>query len=161
MSKKHIIVSFIIQKLINKHISLKKYTDWAILGHVTQNLEFPSWTTSFGPNIFVSKLVSNVLKNFCAIPWHQKPYIRWWILWFLQIVWEFLSLRMFWFPVMFWRVPALLESKHNYLLSNMYILIVCIFIFFSLHLQVQFWLSWKWLLQEGISSGSEASCWRV
>ena len=23
--------------------------------------------------IFVSKLVSNVLKNFRAIPWHQKP----------------------------------------------------------------------------------------
>ena len=33
----------------NKHISLKKYTDWAILGHVTQNLEFTSWTTSFAP----------------------------------------------------------------------------------------------------------------
>ena len=40
MSKKHIIVNFIIQKLKNKHISLKKYTDWATLGHVTQNLEF-------------------------------------------------------------------------------------------------------------------------
>ena len=40
MSKRHIIVNFVIQKLKNKHISLKKYTDWAILGHVTQNLEF-------------------------------------------------------------------------------------------------------------------------
>ena len=39
MSKKHIIVNFIIQKLKNKHIFLKKYTDWANLGHVTQNLE--------------------------------------------------------------------------------------------------------------------------
>ena len=38
--KKNIIVNFIIQKLKNKHISLKKYTDWAILDHVTQNLEF-------------------------------------------------------------------------------------------------------------------------
>ena len=38
--KNNIIVNFIIQKLKNKHISLKKYTDWAILGHVTQNLEF-------------------------------------------------------------------------------------------------------------------------
>ena len=34
------IVNFIIHKLKNKHISLKKCTDWAILGHVTQNLEF-------------------------------------------------------------------------------------------------------------------------
>ena len=40
MSKKHKILNFIIQKLKNKHIFLKKYTDWAILGHVTQNLEF-------------------------------------------------------------------------------------------------------------------------
>ena len=38
--KKNIIVNFIIQKLKNKHISLKKYTDGEILGHVTQNLEF-------------------------------------------------------------------------------------------------------------------------
>jgi hypothetical protein len=47
--KKNIIVNFIIQKLKNKDISLKKYTDWAILGHVTQNLEFTSWTTSCEP----------------------------------------------------------------------------------------------------------------
>ena len=40
VKKRNIIVNFIIQKLKNKHISLKKYTDWAILGHVTQNLEF-------------------------------------------------------------------------------------------------------------------------
>ena len=39
----------IIQKLKNKHISLKKYTDWAILGHVTQNLELTSLTTSCEP----------------------------------------------------------------------------------------------------------------
>ena len=38
VKKKHIIVNFIIQKLTNKHIFLKKYTDWAILDHV--NLEF-------------------------------------------------------------------------------------------------------------------------
>ena len=38
--KKNIVVIFIIQKLKIKHISLKKYTDWAILGYVTQNLEF-------------------------------------------------------------------------------------------------------------------------
>ena len=38
--KKNIIVNFIIQKLKNKHISIKKYTDWAILGHVKQYLEF-------------------------------------------------------------------------------------------------------------------------
>jgi hypothetical protein len=47
--KKNIIVNFNIQKLNNKHISLKKYTNWAILGHVTQNLEFTSWTTSCEP----------------------------------------------------------------------------------------------------------------
>ena len=40
MSEKHIIVNFIILKLKNKHISLKKYADWAILGHVTQNFEY-------------------------------------------------------------------------------------------------------------------------
>ena len=49
MWKKNIIVNFTIQKLKNKHISLKKYTNWAILGHVTQNLEFTSWTTSCEP----------------------------------------------------------------------------------------------------------------
>ena len=49
MSKKNIIVNFTIQKLKNKHISLKKYTNWAILGHVTQNLEFTSRTTSCEP----------------------------------------------------------------------------------------------------------------
>ena len=38
--KEHIIVNFIILKLKNKHISLKKYADWAILGHVTQNFEY-------------------------------------------------------------------------------------------------------------------------
>ena len=38
--QKNITVNFTIQKLINKHISLKQYTNWAILGHVTQNLEF-------------------------------------------------------------------------------------------------------------------------
>ena len=27
--------------------------------------------------IFVSKLVSNILKNFCAILWHQKPTVSW------------------------------------------------------------------------------------
>ena len=26
--------------------------------------------------IFVSKLLSNVVKNFCAIPWHQKLTVR-------------------------------------------------------------------------------------
>ena len=31
------IVNFITQKLKNKHIFLKKYTDWAILGHVIQD----------------------------------------------------------------------------------------------------------------------------
>ena len=29
-----------------------------------------------GTIIFVLKLVSNVLKNFCAIPWHQKPTLK-------------------------------------------------------------------------------------
>ncbi len=59
MSKKHIIVNFIIPKLTNKHISLKKYTDWAILGHVTQNLEFSSWTTSFVYETYV--IISHLL----------------------------------------------------------------------------------------------------
>ena len=44
-----IIVNFIIQKLKNKYIYLKKYTHWAILGHVTQNLEFTSCTPSCEP----------------------------------------------------------------------------------------------------------------
>ena len=47
--KKNIIVNFIIQKLKNEYISLKEYTNWAILGNVTQNLEFTSWTTSCEP----------------------------------------------------------------------------------------------------------------
>ena len=38
--KKNIIVNFIIQKLKSKHTSLKTYTNWARLSHVTQDLEF-------------------------------------------------------------------------------------------------------------------------
>ena len=36
MSKKHIVVNFIIQKLKCEHIFLKKYTNCAKLSHVTQ-----------------------------------------------------------------------------------------------------------------------------
>ena len=50
VKKKHN-YEIIIQKLKN---SLKKYTNWAILGHGTQNLEFSSWTTSFGPKLHVN-----------------------------------------------------------------------------------------------------------
>ena len=41
MSKKHN-CEFYHSRIENKRISLKKYKDWAILGHLTQNLEFLS-----------------------------------------------------------------------------------------------------------------------
>ena len=47
--KKTIILNFIIQKLKSKHTSLKKYTNWAMLSHVTQNLEFSCETRKWGP----------------------------------------------------------------------------------------------------------------
>ena len=50
MSKKNIVVNFIIEKLKSKHIYLKKYTNWAILGHVTQNLEFSCETENEPPD---------------------------------------------------------------------------------------------------------------
>ena len=46
----------IIQKLNNKHNSLKKYTDWAILGHVTQNLEFWFQCRKCAPKIIFSNV---------------------------------------------------------------------------------------------------------
>ena len=52
MSKKrNIIENFIVQKLKSKHTSLKKYTNWAKLSHVTQDLEFTSWPTSCGSGL--------------------------------------------------------------------------------------------------------------
>ena len=42
-------------KLKSKHTSLKKYTNWAKLSHVTQDLEFTSWPTScelYCPDIY-------------------------------------------------------------------------------------------------------------
>ena len=47
--KKIIFVNFIIQNLKSKHSSLKKYTNWGKLSHMTQDLEFTSWPTSCGP----------------------------------------------------------------------------------------------------------------
>ena len=60
--KKHIIVIFVIQKLENKYISLKKYTDWAILGHVTENLEFWFQRRKCAPMYYL-----NLLKTAFAI----------------------------------------------------------------------------------------------
>jgi hypothetical protein len=75
MSKKNSIVNFIIQKLKNKHISLKKYTDWAILGHVTQDLEFTSWTTSCEPYLltYLYSDIALLLQMLYATP--MKPEI--------------------------------------------------------------------------------------
>ena len=57
--KKNIIVNFIIQKLKSKHISLKKYTNWAMLSHVTQNLEFSCETRKWGPKIHNVKKIGD------------------------------------------------------------------------------------------------------
>ena len=51
MSKETIIVNFIIQELKSKHTFLKKYTNWAILSHVTQNLEFSCQTRKWAPKV--------------------------------------------------------------------------------------------------------------
>ena len=47
----------------NKHTSLKKYTNWAKLSHVTQVLEFTSWPTSCGPKTNTSFVNSFILKT--------------------------------------------------------------------------------------------------
>ena len=39
-----------------KTTSLKKYTNWAKLSHVTQDLEFTSWPTSCGPRSYLVPL---------------------------------------------------------------------------------------------------------
>ena len=65
--KKHIIVNFIIQRLKNKHISIKKYTDWAILGHVTQNSEFRSSAENVALICQQKKIISLVSESLFSL----------------------------------------------------------------------------------------------
>ena len=69
MSKK--IVNFVIQKLKSKHTSLKKYTNWAKLSHVTQDLECTSWPIKLWANIWKAShltwLGSETLSDLCKI----------------------------------------------------------------------------------------------
>ena len=75
--KKNIIVNFTIQKLKNKHISLKKYTNWAMLSPVTQDLEFTSWPASCGPNTYTIQCMGQgiSLKSERNNPWF-KPWFN-------------------------------------------------------------------------------------
>ena len=109
--KKNIIVNFVIQKSTNKHISLKKYTDWAILGHVTQNLEFWFQCRKCAPKSFSIKPKSWIPKlgHRSAICWNYPGHLESTArnLWFLFLLALVLSSRQ-----LFKVKTSLFEWKH-------------------------------------------------
>ena len=80
--EKGIIVTFIIQKLKSKHISLKKYTNWAMLICVTHTSEFLCETRKWDP------LFNNCLNMYVitAAVISILPYPIW-----NQFEWEFVN----------------------------------------------------------------------